>query len=105
MDSIRGVEYEPSVGLFVLKHDTVSRFDSAVFAEGPWHLGVGSLKVLLTRGVGKYSSGLLNLIVGLLDGSNFHVFVPVADSGLVGVLGSSLQLLGSVLHDVTDAVA
>ena len=34
----------------------------------------------------------------LLDGGEFHIFIPVSDSCLVGVLWTSLKLLSRVLH-------
>jgi len=36
----------------------------------------------------------------LLDSSQFHVFVPVTDSGLGGVARTALELLRSVLHSI-----
>ena len=40
----------------------------------------------------------------LLDGPKFHVFVPIADPGLVGVAGAALELLRGVLHLVDKLV-
>ena len=36
--------------------------------------------------------------LNLLDGRKLHVFVPIANPGLMGVAGPSLELLRRVLH-------
>ena len=43
-------------------------------------------------------------IFNLLDGLKLHVFVPIADPGLVGVAGPALELLCRVLHLVFGSV-
>ena len=41
---------------------------------------------------------LQRTIFNLLDGLELHVFVPIADPGLVGVAGPALELLRRILH-------
>ena len=84
--------------MLVLKHDLVVPSEVSIGGVGPWDLSVALL--VLGHGLGKWkrSSGLLSPVVVFLYSLEFEVFVPVSDSGLGGVLGSSLQLLSGVLH-------
>ena len=42
----------------------------------------------------------IHLVKHLLNGLKLHVFIPIANPGLVGVTGPTLELLRSVLHTI-----
>jgi hypothetical protein len=43
-------------------------------------------------------TSLLGIVIGFLDMVKLHIFIPVTDSGFVGVFRTTLQLLDCVLH-------
>ena len=123
---IVGVKSEPATSLLVLNHEAVARSDLLIGAVCPGYLLVELLLKGLSLRRRLSASSLLICQVSLsivqinkdkrygmrdktpiegfefakylLDGSQLHVLVPVADACLVGVAGATLHLLRSVLH-------
>ena len=64
----------------------------------PWYLSIRLL--ILRKSLAKRHciNCLLCVVVVSLNLIELHVLGPVSDSCLMGVLGSSLQLLRSILH-------
>ena len=98
LNSLADVHDEPSVCLLVLEHDHIVPSEVSIGRVRPWHLSVALLILGDSLSKWKGSISLLGSVVVFLDSVELKVFVPVTDSGLDGVFGSSLQLLGCVLH-------
>jgi len=97
-NSLTNVHDEPTLSLCVLDHDLVSPLKATIGCMRPGHLSVALLILAYRLCERKRTVLLLRLVVVGLNGVELKVFIPVSDSGFVGVFGASLQLLGGVLH-------
>lgn len=98
LDSLADVHDQPALSLLVLNHDEVVPSEVSVSGVGPWNLSVTLLILGHSLSEWKSSSCLLGSVVVFLYSLELEIFVPVTNAGGDGVFGSSLQLLGCVLH-------
>ena len=95
---VSDIKDQPSSCILILYHYRVAPPKTAIRMIGPWNLSVGLLIFAESLAERQSFASLFGIVVAPLDVFKLHILVPISDPGLVGVLGSSLQLLGSVLH-------
>ena len=95
---VTDVHDHPTLSIGVLDHNVIAPSEIAIGGVGPWHLSITLLILAQSLREWQLITGLLGIVVGSLDMIKLHIFVPVADSGFVGVFWTTLQLLDCVLH-------
>lgn len=95
---ITNIHDHPTLSIGVLEHNVVAPSQIAVGGEGPWDLPITLLIFAQCLRKWQLLTSFLGIVVGFLNMVKLHIFVPVTDSGFVGVFRTTLQLLDCVLH-------
>lgn len=96
--SVTNIHDHPALGIGVLEHNVVAPSQIAIGGEGPWNLPITLLIFAQCLRKWQLITSLLGIVIGFLDMVKLHIFIPVTDSGFVGVFRTTLQLLDCVLH-------
>ena len=95
---VTDIDNEPALSILTINHNRVSPFEFIVSPISPWNLSIRLL--ILGQSFTKWQiiCSFLCVVVAPLNMVEFEILVPVSDTGLVGILGATLQLLSCVLH-------